>query len=205
MTGFASAGQLADRGIASARPKILAARNVWPIAMQLFRILLFLILCMDCARAQESAATKYGFSKFPNKTLLAPASYHLTFLRAEPEKDYGSMGIFEFRHSLDEPIRMWGFGFQKDGSLRVRFEQFSKLQEGRWKEVPIGYCGTGAQTYELAPNRDYLLRVSLRPFAKDGTRGVVLLTGETFGVISDEFSGDAVRQVVKKKTKENGR
>lgn len=48
------------------------------------------------------------------------------------------------------------------------------------------------QNYEFAPNRDYLLRVRLWPFAKSGDRGVVVLSGD-FWLVSEEFDGAKIR------------
>lgn len=155
--------------------------------MHVFRILFLLALSLVSAHAN------YDFTNLSKANLLDGARYRLTFLRSEPDKNHGRMGLFSLRHTLDDPIKIWGFGFQKDGSLRVRFERFSKWEGNRWTEVRVGYCGTGAETYTIAPNRDYVLRVPLWPFAKTGARGVALLSGTPYSLISEEFDGEAVR------------
>lgn len=165
------------------------------VNVRLRLILLFLILGLECARAQEPSPSGYGFRSTPGENFLPRTSYRLTFLRAEPDKNHGVMGLFQLRHSGAQPIKLWGFRFEKDGSLRVRFERFSKLRDHKWQEVPVGYCGTGAETYAVEPERDYVLRVPLWPYLKEGTRGVVLLSGGTSAIVSEEFDGTDVRAV----------
>jgi hypothetical protein len=164
------------------------------MSMHFLRIIILLTASFASAYGEETAAKKYGFRKFPDETFLPPATYRLKFLRAKRDKDHGSMGFFSFRHAFDKPIQMWGFGFEKDGSFRVRFERFSKLQDHKWQEVLVGYCGTGAETYAIEPNHDYIMRVPLWPYLFSGFRGVVLLSGQRHIVISDEFDADIVRK-----------
>jgi hypothetical protein len=158
--------------------------------LRLFLVLLLVIT--PFALADEPPHTKYGFQRMREADFLPRAQYRLSFLRTEPDKHYGRIGLFTFRHTLDHPLKLFGFGFQKDGSLRVRFEQFSRRQDNRWQEVRVGYCGTGAQSYALDPNRDYLLRVPLWPFTRSGDRGVVLLSGDR-RILSDEFDTAPLR------------
>ncbi len=162
--------------------------------MFLLRIIAFVVFSVAVAEAGEPVLSKYDFSN-PSKSKLPDAGrYHLALLRIVPDRNQEPMGLFAFRHTLDEPLKIWGFGFQKDGTMQVRFEKFSKWEGNRWTEVGVGYCGTGAQTYALEPNHDYLLRVPLWPFAKSGERGVVLLSGTPFSLISEEFDGTEVRR-----------
>lgn len=112
--------------------------------MHLLRLLALLLAVDISARADETPRVKYGFLRAREADFLPPAQYRLSLVRTEPDKSHGRMGIFAFRHTLDHPLNLSGFGFQKNGSLRVRFEQFSRRQDNRWQEVNVAYCGTGA-------------------------------------------------------------
>ncbi len=162
--------------------------------MHHLRIIILLAVGVVSACAQDALPKKYGFRRYPEEIFLPTTNYSLTFLRAEPDKDHGSMGFFAFKHASDKPIQMWGFGFESDGSFRVRFERFAKLQDSKWQEVFVGYCATGAETYPIEPNHDYVLRVPLWPYTASGTRGVILLSGKRYSVISDEFDTATVRK-----------
>ena len=162
------------------------------MAMHLPRLLVALLVIATWAHADETPRVKYGLQNARAADFLDPAQYHLSLTRVQPDRAHGHMGVFTFRHTLDRPMKLWGFGFKKDGSFRVRFEQFSRRENNRWDQVPVGYCGTGAETFELAPNREYILLIPLWPFAKSGDRGVVLLSGD-YRLVSEEFDTALLR------------
>jgi hypothetical protein len=126
----------------------------------------------------------YGFK---DVEFVQMEGYNLEFVTAVSDKDHWRMGMFKFRWNGKSLLRLWGFGFQKDGSFRVRFEKFSKLIGEKWEEVPVLYCGTGAEMYELKPDTDYVLKVPLWPSHKGGTKGVVKIGGEKIYLISKPF------------------
>src|SRR5438128_2306727 len=101
------------------------------MVMHLTRILLLLAITVVSVRAADPLPSTYDFTNLSKRNLLDASRYRLKFLRGEPDKDHGQIGLFAFRHTLDDPVKLWGFGFQKDGSFRVRFEQFSKWDGNR--------------------------------------------------------------------------
>jgi hypothetical protein len=104
------------------------------------------------------------------------------------------MGHFKFRWDGDQPVKLWGFGFQDDGSFRVRFETFSEFTQGVWTEIPVGYCGTGAEMFTLKPRQEYTLLIPLWPFQTKGEKGVVKIDGENVSLISTPFDTKSLRE-----------
>ena len=131
-----------------------------------------------------SAAKKYTF-------VLDDVSY---------DRDHQIMGRFVFRHRFAAPLRLFGFGFDRPNQLLVRFETFRREESGRWADVRVWTCGTGAQTYELKPDTEYVLLVSLSPFVEKGTRGQVGVPGTTITVVSDPFETDKIQEAWKSHT-----
>ena len=141
-------------------------------------ITLLFFLCLSCS------AEDYGFKR---EYTLSSESYELVYIDSEPDENHWRMGFFKFRWTGSKPIKLWGFGFKDDGAFRVRFETFSKYKDGIWDEVMIGYCGTGAETYELSPNKDYTLRIPLKYFKKECTKGIVMLHSASDSMLSKPF------------------
>ena len=152
--------------------------------------LLFILAAAFHIAAAEETKRDYGFKLSKD---LRVDGYDFEFTKAEPDKDHWRMGYFKFRWNGTHPVRLWGFGFEKDGSFRVRFEEFSKMAVGQWKEVAVGYCGTGAEMFTLEPNKDYVLRVPLWPYQKDGEEGVIKLSGEEISLVSAPFKIAGIR------------
>ena len=153
--------------------------------------ILFLLIgvAFQPIQAQETKPD-FGFKHVED---LSNDGYDFKFIRAEANKNHWKMGYFKFRWNGQKAIRLWGFGFEKDGSLRVRFESFSKMTNGKWQEVPVGYCGTGKEMFTLEPNKDYVLQIPLWPYDKDGEKGVVKLDGEKISVLSEPFEVSQLR------------
>ncbi len=152
--------------------------------------MLLLLFTVSTVALTEEAKRDYGFKHTEDLSIEA---YDFKFIKAAPDKNHWRMGYFKFRWKGSKAIRLWGFGFENDRSFRVRFEQFSKLTKGYWKEVEVGYCGTGMEMFTLEPDKDYVLQVPLWPFKKDGDDGVVMLDGEKISVVSEPFKISEVR------------
>ncbi len=146
---------------------------------------LFIVLASSTAIFAQDTKTDYGFAHVED---LRTNGYDFRFLRATPDENHWRMGYFKFRWNGDKAIQLWGFGFEKDGSFRVRFENFSKKSGEGWEEVKVGYCGTGAEMFTLQANKDYILQIPLWPYKKGGDVGVVKLDGEKISVVSDPFT-----------------
>jgi hypothetical protein len=158
--------------------------------MKTVAILLVLIVSISHLALAEEAKPAYGFKDAKN---LLVEGYEFSFSKAGADRDQWRMGYFNFRWHGAKAIRLWGFGFEKDGSLRVRFENFSKMKGDSWQEVPVGYCGTGAEMFALEPNREYVLQIPLWPYEKSGDKGVVKIDGENISVVSDPFDVEILK------------
>ena len=150
------------------------------------------IVCLILALACQTgfSSEDYGFA---DTSHLQKKGYVLEFVSALPDKNHWKMGQFRFKWNGNKPIKLWGFGFQKDGSFRVRFEGFSRFTNDEWKEVPVGYCGTGAEMFTLQPDRDYTLLIPLWLFQTEGDKGIVKIDGENISLISGPFDTTALR------------
>jgi hypothetical protein len=122
-------------------------------------------------------------------------TFVLDDVRYDP--DHKVMGHFVFSHHFATPLRLYGFGFPQPSQLRVRFESFRREEGGQWADVPVGYCGTGAETYELKPGTEYVLLVPLWPFVEKGAKGQVGVPGEHVTIVSEPFPTDRIQQTWK--------
>jgi len=142
----------------------------------------------------SAAEPKYGFE---GKGMIAKG-YKFKFLSSKPDKNHGAMGTFLFRWNGKKPINIHGFGFEKNGDFRVRFEKISRFRDGKWVKLPILSCGTGAQLFTLQPDKDYKILVPMWRFEKNleyqddpprsGDKGVVQIAGADFSLVSIPFA-----------------
>ena len=72
-----------------------------------------------------------------------------------------AVGVFRFRYHGPGPVEFFGFGNPQDGKFDSRFTGYRVHDTGGWRELDIGYCGTGAATFPLLPDTDYELEISL--------------------------------------------
>jgi hypothetical protein len=164
-----------------------------------FVILAFMIFQ---AAVGVNGANQYGFM---HTEFLRTEGYDFQFQRAEGDTNHWQMGFFRFRWNGNYPIRLWGYGFEKDGSFRVRFEIFSRLTADKWEEVPVGYCGTGMRMYEIKSKTNYVLKIPLWPYEKIGTKGVIKIDGEKIAFISKPFDVAPLRKQRQPDSPANGR
>jgi hypothetical protein len=113
------------------------------------------------------------------------------------DADNNVMGHFTFSHHFTTPLRLYGFGFPQSSQFQTRFEEFRREESGRWADVPVGYCGTGAETYELKPGTEYVLLIPLWPFVDKGNKGQVGVPGEHVTIVSEPFPTDRIQQTWK--------
>jgi hypothetical protein len=120
--------------------------------------------------------------------------YSLVLDDVRYDPDHDVMGQFKFKHYYAEPIELFGFGFSDPKQFSTRFEYYRREESGQWADVPAWYCGTGAQTYPLKPDTEYVLLIPLSPFVEKGTRGQVGVPGKGIKVVSDPFQTDRIQQ-----------
>ncbi len=113
----------------------------------------------------------------------------------DADEDHGAMGRFTFQHHEAHAIDLYGFGFSGTNTFRVRFEGFQRETDGKWSEVQVGYCGTGAELYPIEPHREYVFLVPLWPFLEEGGHGIVEIPGIDLKVVSMPFSTAEVRKI----------
>ena len=70
-------------------------------------------------------------------------------------------GVFSFRYSSDDSIAFWGFDQPHDNRFEPRFTMYQIKRTIDWKSLDVGYCGTGAETYVLQSDIDYILEIPL--------------------------------------------
>lgn len=157
-------------------------------------------LCSCSTNRVESVNTVLKTTELPE--LADPYEFSLVDIQGESEN--GVTGRFRFRHNSTTPIRLWGFGFKdaqgnwsESGDVFVpRFEKFKRMDAGEWADLPAGYCGTGAEEFEIEGGRDYLIPVPMYWYVKDGTQGIVELTGTTIRIQSQPFETSGMRTPV---------
>ena len=129
------------------------------------------------------------------ETTKARVKCELRLVAVEADTNHGAMGRFTFRHQEAHPIHLYGFGFTGTNMFRVRFEEFQREEAGKWSEVDVGYCGTGAQLYPIEPNKDYVFLVPLWPFLEKGQKGLLEIYGTNVTVASVGFDAAEIRKV----------
>ncbi|MBT8037087.1 MAG: hypothetical protein KJO21_06045 [Verrucomicrobiae bacterium] len=152
--------------------------------MKPLRILLALLIVTGSINSEET----FGFKERGNVVV---RGYKFRLVSTEEDKDRGTIGVFAFRWEGDRPVKLYGFGPPQKGRFEVRFEQFSRLREGSWQELPVFYCGTGAEVHPLKPKTDFRLLIPLWRFAKEpqekGDKGIVKIPGDGISLLSDPF------------------
>ena len=161
----------------------------------------FLLLC-SCSKATErSKPTMLKQTASSEET----QTYSFKLTSVVPDKNHKAMGKFNFRHIQSKPIRVHGFWFadvkgnptESSTAFRVRFETFKRKESGTWVDVPVGYCGTGAQEYQIQPNQDYTFLIPLWPFVERGTHGIIGLSGTETTVESEPFETSEIQKIAK--------
>lgn len=173
--------------------------------MKTLPIILIAILMCSASYSQESKPSaekadeaavepNYGFTDKGRIT----NGYEFKFISAKLDKKYRGWGIFSFRWNGKSPIKLHGFKFEKNGDFQVRFEQVSRFRDGKWLNLPILSCGTGAELFTLQPSKEYKILLSLWRFGTDldyridlprkGDKGVVKIVGEDFYLLSEPFA-----------------
>lgn len=152
-------------------------------------ILLIFLFNLGVACAEPD----YGFK---DKRILTKG-YCFRFLGLKKDQNKREMGVFLFRWDGDKAVKLYGYGFEKDGTFQVRFEQVSRWRTGKWLELPILSCGTGAETFHFRPGKEYRIWVPMWRFSKDlkyqpdpvrkGDKGVVKIVGEGVSLLSEPF------------------
>jgi len=179
--------------------------------MKTLTIILLALLPYSAGYSQESkpSAEKGDQFKIPQDRAVVEPNYgftdkgritkgfEFTFVSAKIDKKYQGMGTFLFKWNGKSPIKLHGFEFEKNGDFKVRFEQVSRFRDGKWLNLPIWSCGTGAKLYALQPGKEYTILLSMWRFGTDlnykddlprkGDKGVVKIVGEDFYLVSDPF------------------
>ena len=144
--------------------------------------------------------------KFGMKALLEiPAEkYTLTLDGVELHEGKLSRGLFKFRWTGTEPVKIWGSAFDDDGTFNVLFENTSLFDGDQWTATNFGHCGTGSKLYEFQPNQEYTFRIVIRQFDDvEGEKGVVGIGGDTFSFVSDPFMIATLENAIANKARQD--
>ena len=145
----------------------------------------------------------YGFTIEPEK--IQSGGYVLGLKSVELHQGELSKGIFYFRWEGNEPIDLWGLGFDEDGAFRVLFENTATFDGEQWTATNFGHCGTGMKLYPFELGKEYSLRIPIWQFnGEDGETGVVKVGGDKISVVSKPFSlADLARAIANKAALDN--
>jgi len=77
----------------------------------------------------------------------------LRLVTVERPKEGGTRGVFTFTNTTGRPLKVYGFDSPDDGEMQIRFTQYQYFAPEGWKDLRIGYCGTGTESYDVAPGR----------------------------------------------------
>jgi hypothetical protein len=115
--------------------------------------------------------------------------YTLTLDRVKLHEGKLSVGLFKFKWGGSEPVKIWGMGFDEDGTFIVLFENTSLFDGQQWTATNFGHCGTGSKLYEFQPGTEYTFRIAIWQFnGAKGEKGLVSIGGDTVSLISTPFS-----------------
>ncbi len=76
----------------------------------------------------------------------------------------GYNGRFLFINTGGSSLMVNGFDKPENGKFEPRFIRYQTLNGGVWKDLEIGYCGTGAEEFPIKPLKSYEFYASLYPF-----------------------------------------
>jgi hypothetical protein len=75
-------------------------------------------------------------------------------IKPSPHDSYYE-GRFLFINKESSRVMIFGCDDPLDGKFEPRFLEFQILKNGKWEELPAGYCGTGAQDFAMHPGKEY--------------------------------------------------
>lgn len=78
-------------------------------------------------------------------------------------------GRFLFINKSAKPVMVSGFDEPINGKFEPRFERYQILKDGKWTELFMGYCGTGAMDFAMKPGKEYQFFPSLWGFKAQDT------------------------------------
>ncbi len=107
--------------------------------------------------AQEQTET-------PKEAVKKVGSYVFKPIEIKPSPFGEYEGRFLFINKESSPVRISGFNEPLDGTFEPRFVEFQMLKDGTWENIPVGYCGTGAQDFAMQPGKKYEFVTSLDSF-----------------------------------------
>jgi hypothetical protein len=78
----------------------------------------------------------------------------------------GYNGRFLFINKGGSPLMVNGFDEPENGKFEPRFVRYQILNNDVWKEVKVGYCGTGAKDFAMKTNESYEFLIYLDTFVE---------------------------------------
>ena len=77
-------------------------------------------------------------------------------------------GRFLFINKDSSPVTYHGYHEPVDGKFESNFVRFQIFKDKKWEEIHRFLCGTGARDFEITPDKEYQLFVSLDQFKEQG-------------------------------------
>ncbi len=106
----------------------------------------------------------------PERQVASSSNYEFSPIAVTPSP-YGEYyhGRFLFINKTPSPVMVSGFDKPVDGKFAPRFVRYQILEDGKWKEIQLGYCGTGAQSFAMKPGNSYEFHDTLSYYPEQDT------------------------------------
>jgi hypothetical protein len=126
-----------------------------------FILLIFLVISCESSNSIPTTSKKIN-TPLLNKTEFRFVCTKQVAFPSKGKKDIAdTYGVFTFRYENSLPIKFFGFAKPMNGEFKPRFTSYKIYKNNEWKMLPIGYCGTGAETFILQPGVDYEMHITL--------------------------------------------
>jgi hypothetical protein len=125
-----------------------------------------------CIFAFQAVAV-IGQAEEPPEIKRAPAvneTYVFKPVAITPSPDgEGYLGRFQFINKGVSPLMVNGFHKPARGKFEPRFIRYQTLTGGKWNDLEMGYCSTGAQEFPMKPLASYEFHADLYAFDEQDT------------------------------------
>jgi hypothetical protein len=101
----------------------------------------------------------------------------------------GYNGRFLFINKGASPLMVSGFHKPEKGKLEPRFIRYQTLNGGVWKDLEIGYCGTGAEEFPMKPQESYEFHADLYSFDEQDAPLTGRIGFDVYSCLPHPFTG----------------
>ncbi len=131
--------------------------------MRLICFILFMLFIISCGSSVSITpqTEKVNTPELNKNNFRFVCTKQVAFPSKGKKDTAGTYGVFTFRYENSVPIKFFGFSKPKNGEFVPRFTGYKVYKKNEWQMLPIGYCGTGAETFILQPGVDYEMHITL--------------------------------------------